>query len=175
MLALLSAPVTAASYSLVETWQGKNFLDYFNFHVGTDPTNGYVNYLDKSSAESAGLVKLTDSGSVYLGVDHATKLDPNGKGRDSVRIGSKKYYDQSLVIADIAHMPGSVCGTWPAFWSVVTNATERSVCRPLWIFFASMCVCKVSSEASDAGKPSGSRESAARIWMASGSLCIRGL
>jgi hypothetical protein len=118
MLALLSAPVTAASYSLVETWQGKNFLDYFNFHVGTDPTNGYVNYLDKSSAESAGLVKLSDSGSVYLGVDHATTLDPNGKGRDSVRIGSKKYYDQSLVIADIAHMPGSVCGTWPAFWSV---------------------------------------------------------
>ncbi|KAJ5129944.1 uncharacterized protein N7515_005983 [Penicillium bovifimosum] len=119
MLALLASPVAAASYSLVENWQGKNFLDYFNFHVGTDPTHGFVNYLDKESAERAGLVKLTDSGSVYLGVDHVTKLDPHGnKGRDSVRIGSKKYYDKSLVIADIAHMPGSVCGTWPAFWSV---------------------------------------------------------
>lgn len=119
MLALLAVPATAAkSYSLVENWEGKNFLDFFNFHIGTDPTNGYVNYLDKSSAEDAGLVKVTDSGSVYLGVDHTTKLDPNGKGRDSVRIGSKKYYDQSLVIADIAHMPGSACGTWPAFWSV---------------------------------------------------------
>ena len=121
MLALLSSPVAATSYSLVETWQGKNFLDYFNFHTGADPTNGYVNYLDKQSAESAGLVKVTDSGSVYLGVDHRTTLDPNGKGRDSVRIGSKKYYDQSLVIADIAHMPGSVCGTWPAFWSTGKN------------------------------------------------------
>ncbi|KAJ5742450.1 uncharacterized protein N7511_011469 [Penicillium nucicola] len=121
MLAFLSSPVAATSYSLVETWQGKNFLDYFNFHVGSDPTNGYVNYLDKESAESAGLVKVMDSGSVYLGVDHKTTLDPNGKGRDSVRIGSKKYYDQSLVIADIAHMPGSVCGTWPAFWSVGKN------------------------------------------------------
>ncbi|CAG8150962.1 unnamed protein product [Penicillium salamii] len=118
MLALLASPVAAGSYSLVENWQGKNFLDFFNFHVGTDPTNGYVNYLDKETAESAGLVKVTDSGSVYLGVDHTTKLNPNGKGRDSVRIGSKKYYDQSLIIADIAHMPGSVCGTWPAFWSV---------------------------------------------------------
>jgi hypothetical protein len=119
MLALLSSPVAAASYSLVENWQGKNFLDYFNFHVGPDPTHGFVNYLDKESAQSAGLVKLTDAGSVYLGVDHVTKLDPHGKkGRDSVRIGSKKYYDKSLVIADIAHMPGSVCGTWPAFWSV---------------------------------------------------------
>ncbi|KAJ5513730.1 Concanavalin A-like lectin/glucanases superfamily [Penicillium fimorum] len=122
MLALLASPVAATSYSLVETWQGKNFLDYFNFHVGSDPTNGFVNYLDKETAESTGLVKVTDSGSVYLGVDHATKLDPKGKkGRDSVRIGSKKYYDQSLVIADIAHMPGSICGTWPAFWSVGRN------------------------------------------------------
>ncbi|KAJ5467864.1 hypothetical protein N7475_005616 [Penicillium sp. IBT 31633x] len=119
MLALLSSPVLATSYSLVESWQGKNFLDYFNFHVGSDPTNGFVNYLDKETAESTGLVKLTDSGSVYLGVDHVTKLDPHGKkGRDSVRIGSKKYYDKSLVIADIAHMPGGDCGTWPAFWSV---------------------------------------------------------
>lgn len=122
MLALLCSPVTATTYSLVENWQGKNFLDYFNFHVGSDPTNGFVNYLDKETAESSGLVKVTDSGSVYLGVDHATKLDAHGKkGRDSVRIGSKKYYDQSLVIADIAHMPGSTCGTWPAFWSVGKN------------------------------------------------------
>ncbi|KAJ5616579.1 hypothetical protein N7537_001693 [Penicillium hordei] len=122
MLALLCSPVAATTYSLVENWQGKNFLDYFNFHVGSDPTNGFVNYLDKETAESSGLVKVTDSGSVYLGVDHATKLDANGKkGRDSVRIGSKKYYDQSLVIADIAHMPGSTCGTWPAFWSVGKN------------------------------------------------------
>lgn len=122
MLALLCSPVAATTYSLVENWQGKNFLDYFNFHVGSDPTNGFVNYLDKETAESSGIVKVTDSGSVYLGVDHATKLDANGKkGRDSVRIGSKKYYDQSLVIADIAHMPGSTCGTWPAFWSVGKN------------------------------------------------------
>lgn len=118
MLALLASPVSAGSYSLVETWQGKNFLDYFNFHVGSDPTNGYVNYLDKDHAENTGLYKVTDTGSVYLGVDHVTKLDPNGKGRDSVRVGTKKFYDKSLVIADIAHMPGSACGTWPAFWSV---------------------------------------------------------
>ncbi|KAJ6151498.1 hypothetical protein N7470_007095 [Penicillium chermesinum] len=118
----LAAPAAAASkYGLVETWQGENFLSYFNFHVGADPTNGYVNYLDQQDAESAGLVKVTDSGSVYLGVDHKTTLDPEGKGRDSVRIGTKKYYDKSLVVADVAHMPGSACGTWPAFWSVGKN------------------------------------------------------
>ncbi|KAJ5826435.1 hypothetical protein N7474_003573 [Penicillium riverlandense] len=123
ILPLLASPVTAnessaAAYQLVERWQADNFLEYFNFHVGQDPTNGYVNYLDQASAQDAGLVKVTDSGTLYLGVDHTTKLSPGGKGRDSVRIGTKKYYDQSLVIADIAHMPGSICGSWPAFWSV---------------------------------------------------------
>ncbi|CAL5868024.1 uncharacterized protein PFLUO_LOCUS2247 [Penicillium psychrofluorescens] len=122
ILSLLASPVKAnqssAAYQLVERWQAENFLEYFNFHVGQDPTNGYVNYMDQDSAQKAGLVKVTDSGSLYLGVDHTTKLSPDGKGRDSVRIGTKKYYDQSLVIADIAHMPGSICGSWPAFWSV---------------------------------------------------------
>ncbi|KAJ5613371.1 hypothetical protein N7510_006565 [Penicillium lagena] len=123
MLSLLASPVTANqssanAYQLMERWQAKNFLEYFNFHVGQDPTNGYVNYLDQASAQAAGLVKVTDRGTLYLGVDHTTKLSPGGPGRNSVRIGTKKYYDQSLIIADIAHMPGSICGSWPAFWSV---------------------------------------------------------
>lgn len=105
----------------MEQWQGRHFLDYFNFHVGSDPTNGFVNYLDKSAAEQAGLVKYTDSGSIHLGVDHTTRLSTSGPGRNSVRIGTKKYYGQSLIVADIAHMPGSICGTWPAFWSVGQN------------------------------------------------------
>lgn len=123
LLALLTPPVaaTSESYQLVENWHGESFLDYFNFHTGSDPTNGFVTYLDKSRAESAGLVKVNDGGSVYIGVDHTTTLSPSGKGRDSVRIGSKKYYDHSLVVADIAHMPGSICGSWPAFWSVGKN------------------------------------------------------
>ncbi|KAJ5908764.1 hypothetical protein N7495_001446 [Penicillium taxi] len=118
LLLSLAAPAIASSYSLVETWQGKNFLDYFGFHTGADPTNGFVTYVNQSTAESSGLLKITDSGSVYIGVDHTTTLSPSGKGRDSVRIGTTKYYDHSLVIADLAHMPGSICGTWPAFWSV---------------------------------------------------------
>lgn len=121
MLGLASLAAAAPDYKLVENWQGKNFLDYFNFHTGSDPTNGFVTYLNKGSAEDAGLVKYTDSGSVYIGVDHKTKLSSSGPGRNSVRIGSKKYYDKSLIVADIAHMPGSACGTWPAFWSVGQN------------------------------------------------------
>lgn len=118
----LALPAAAVpDYKLVEKWEGKNFLDFFNFHVGSDPTNGFVNYLDQGSAEDAGLIKFTDSGSVYLGVDHKNKVASGARGRDSVRIGSKKYYEKSLIVADIAHMPGSACGTWPAFWSVGKN------------------------------------------------------
>ncbi|KAJ5646222.1 hypothetical protein N7490_002594 [Penicillium lividum] len=117
LLSLASSAI-ASDYELVETWQGEDFFDYFHFYTGEDPTKGWVTYVDQASAESAGLVKITDKGSVYIGVDHTTTLSPSDKGRDSVRVGTTKYYEQSLVIADLAHMPGSVCGSWPAFWTV---------------------------------------------------------
>jgi hypothetical protein len=49
-----------------------------------------------------------------MGVDTASYLDPNGRGRKSVRIQSKTAYNRALVIADFAHVPGSACGSWPA-------------------------------------------------------------
>lgn len=69
-----------------------------------------------------------------MGVDHTTVLNPkyvlvtyislsksnlvnSGVGRSSVRISSNKHYDRGLFVADITHMPGSVCGTWPALWT----------------------------------------------------------
>lgn len=118
LLMSLLSPAVASKYELVESWQGEEFFDYFHFYTGADPTNGWVTYLDQAKAESSGLVKVTDSGSVYIGVDHTTTLSTSGSGRDSVRVGTTKYYEHSLVVADIAHMPGSVCGSWPAFWTV---------------------------------------------------------
>lgn len=49
-----------------------------------------------------------------MGVDHTTYLDPAGTGRKSVRIMSQKSWTHGLFIADILHMPGGTCGTWPA-------------------------------------------------------------
>lgn len=55
----------------------------------------------------------------YLGVDYTTPLTvAGGVGRGSVRIESKKTYNKGLFIVDIKHMPGGICGTWPAFWSL---------------------------------------------------------
>lgn len=112
---------SGSRYQLTEAWQGEKFLDHFKFFSGSDPTNGFVTYANQSYAESSGLIEVTESGSFYMGVDYKTKLSPNGPGRDSVRIESKEYYDEGLYIIDLQHMPGSVCGTWPAFWSVGPN------------------------------------------------------
>ncbi|GFF44759.1 probable endo-1,3(4)-beta-glucanase NFIA_089530 [Aspergillus udagawae] len=106
------------TYQLTESWQGESFINDWNFFHGADPTKGYVTYVNQSVAEQSGLVKVTSSGSFYMGVDYENTLNPNGPGRESVRIESKQYYTEGLYVIDIEHMPGSICGTWPAFWSV---------------------------------------------------------
>jgi hypothetical protein len=105
---------SAAAYSLVDTYDASNFFSSFNFFTGGDPTHGYVNYQDQSDAQNVGLIN-TNNNQVYLGVDHTT-LNPGSAGRKSVRVSSNKAYTHGLFIADIAHMPGSICGVWPAFW-----------------------------------------------------------
>ena len=41
---------------------------------------------------------------------------PDSRGRDGIRISSKRAFDESVVIVDLEHMPRG-CGTWPAFWT----------------------------------------------------------
>lgn len=80
------------------------------FCQGADPTNGFVKYIDQTSAQSQGIIK-TNTDNVYVGVDY-TNSAPNG--RNSVRLESKARFQRGLIILDLAHMPGSICGTWPA-------------------------------------------------------------
>jgi len=49
--------------------------------------------------------------------DFTTILDPNGAGRNSVRLQSNKQYTTSVMVFNIRHMPEG-CGTWPAVWTV---------------------------------------------------------
>ena len=57
-----------------------------------------------------------------MGVDYVNVVTT---GRPSVRIQSKESYTHGLIIADLAHMPASICGTWPAFWTVNTTNYPR--------------------------------------------------
>ncbi|KAL4882701.1 concanavalin A-like lectin/glucanase domain-containing protein [Aspergillus karnatakaensis] len=111
----------AQTYQLQNSWEGQNILSHFDFFDRADPTNGFVTYVNQSYGEDAGLVKITETGSLYLGVDYDSVLTADGPGRESVRIESNEYFDQGLYVVDIQHMPGSICGTWPAFWTVGPN------------------------------------------------------
>ena len=76
-------------------------------------------YLDYDDAKSAGLIS-TSLTSARMSVDSTNKYTGSDQGRPSVRIETKKSYTHGLFIADIQHMPGSICGmNW-------TPITQRS-------------------------------------------------
>lgn len=97
-----------AGYVLEDDYMAEGFFDQFTFWDAADPTDGFVAYQSESSAESMGLINGT-SGNIYMGVD-STNTTP--KGRPSVRITSKKSYNYGLIVVDLEHMPGGICGTW---------------------------------------------------------------
>ncbi|KAJ9648433.1 hypothetical protein H2199_001288 [Coniosporium tulheliwenetii] len=114
---LALANFSIAGYVLQDNYTPNNFFSMFDFFTAPDPTHGFVKYVDQATAQRTGLIK-TAAGSVYMGVD-STNVTPGG--RPSVRITSKKSYNTGLIILDLAHMPASICGTWPAFWTVGPN------------------------------------------------------
>lgn len=115
------ALVQATSYTLKDDYT-ENFFDMFDFYTGADPTLGYTDYLTYDNATDCGLIKSTSP--PKWGVDDNNVLNPtNTAGRPSVRLTSKTTYNHGLFILDLAHMPASVCGTWPAFWTFGQSAT----------------------------------------------------
>lgn len=130
LLALMSG--VKAAYTLKDDYSGTNFFSMFDFFTDADPTHGYVDYVAQSAAQSAGLIN-TNNNQAYIGVD--TKNVASGRGRQSVRLTSKATYNTGLIILDLEHMPGSICGSWPAFWTVgpdwPNNGKEfRPLCMP---------------------------------------------
>jgi len=105
-----------SSYTLTDNYVPNNFFNNFNFDTFDDPTHGYVNYVSESTASSKGYIK--NASQVYIGCDHTNVA--SGRGRDSVRIESKKTFNSGLFILDLDHMPTG-CATWPAFWTVGPN------------------------------------------------------
>jgi len=106
------------SFAITDRFAGSNFFDEWDFFTGSDPTHGYVNYVDSGTAWNAGLVS-TSSSSATIKVDDYTWL-AQGQPRNSVRISSQNSYSGGLFILDIDAMPYG-CGLWPAWWTVGPN------------------------------------------------------
>ncbi|KAI9679101.1 MAG: hypothetical protein M1829_001771 [Trizodia sp. TS-e1964] len=114
LLALAAPSSQSVSYTLKDDYS-TNFFDKFDFFTDTDPTHGFVKYLDQASAQTAGLIDNNKNGGIYMGVD---ALHVVTQGRPSVRITSKAKYNHGLIILSLNHMPDSTCGSWPAFWTL---------------------------------------------------------
>ncbi|KAK2461180.1 hypothetical protein APHAL10511_006707 [Amanita phalloides] len=118
-LLVVDTTVFARIYNQVECLSGQGFLDAFEYQSIEDPTHGRVNYVD---SETAAREKLTyvSGGHFIMRADSTKRLNPNGPGRDSVRLQSRKQYTTSVMVFNIYHMPVG-CGTWPAVWTNGAN------------------------------------------------------
>ncbi|KIM72353.1 glycoside hydrolase family 16 protein [Piloderma croceum F 1598] len=114
VFAFITTPARGATYSRSDCILGTDFLTKFTFEAVADPSNGRVNYVDEATAVNTGLVSTTST-TFTMGADDTTVLDPNGPGRNSVRIKSTKSYTTHVAVFDVNHMPQG-CGTWPAIW-----------------------------------------------------------
>lgn len=126
----INTPAGKIEYTRDAYWHGESLFDNFDFmtskqYVATsglnrpDPTNGFVDYIDKDTGVNSSLITFTNEGNPRWGVDASHKYTP-GKdwGRPSIRIEGKKSWTHGLFVFDIAHMPGGSCGIWPALWSL---------------------------------------------------------
>lgn len=113
LVAATPAHFVTAGYTLTDSFTSANFNSEFHHFTDEDPTRGFVQYVDNTTAVNNGL-KVMRSDSIYLGVDHSSVA--TREGRQSVRMTSNKSYNHGLFVADIAHMPKNVCGVWSAFW-----------------------------------------------------------
>ncbi|EJD47662.1 hypothetical protein AURDEDRAFT_113324 [Auricularia subglabra TFB-10046 SS5] len=101
-----------------DTYKGDTFFDEWDFFSDKDPTNGMVNYLPRERAmnDDKPFAFTEANGQVVMRVDNWTTLQP-GQYRDSVRITSKKVYNQGLFILDVARSPYG-CSVWPGYWTL---------------------------------------------------------
>ncbi|KAI0136194.1 concanavalin A-like lectin/glucanase domain-containing protein, partial [Xylariales sp. AK1849] len=117
------------AYQKYDSYKGNNFFNHFDFWESkvtddpntVDPTSGFINYRNESDAWDLGLIGYKN-GLPYMGVDHTNIVDSDGPlGRSSVRLESKKEYDQGLFIFDMAYLPKPASGSWPAIWTYGEN------------------------------------------------------
>jgi hypothetical protein len=114
-----------------DTYAGSTFFDNWDFFAGPDPTHGQVNYVTRDEAWGR-LAYVDKDDKVVMQVDRWNNLTA-GASRDSVRIVSKKFYNQGLYVLDVEQAPFG-CGVWPAFWTVGPNWPYVSIYSLLRVF-----------------------------------------
>ncbi|QIW95818.1 hypothetical protein AMS68_001336 [Peltaster fructicola] len=104
----------ALSYTLADTYSGTSFFDNFDYFTGYDPSSGFVHYVPADTSTSYNLTYASSSSAVVR-VDTSSGKYDTTTGRYSVRLTSKKQYNDGLFIFDVMNAPYG-CSTWPAVW-----------------------------------------------------------
>ncbi|SAM81167.1 related to endo-1,3(4)-beta-glucanase [Ustilago bromivora] len=112
---VLSSAVLAGNYTLRDEITGRQFLDRFWFWSYNDPTHGTVNYVDQFTAIANRLAYVNSNNHFVIRADN-TSVVPPGRGRQSVRMHSKRTVGDGIIVGKFSFMPQG-CATWPAFWT----------------------------------------------------------
>ncbi|KAF9486982.1 hypothetical protein BDN71DRAFT_1458977 [Pleurotus eryngii] len=107
------APTPASPWRLVESHEGSNFFEGWDFFTFPDSTNGIVDYLNEQDGRNANLLSVNDNNNAVMRIETTPTVPAN---RKSIRITTRSTWNGGLFIMDAVHMPTG-CGTWPAFWS----------------------------------------------------------
>lgn len=104
IFSLIGPVLVQAQYSLLTDYFASDFFGQFDFFDGADPTHGSVLYQGRDDSL---ISSSSNNAQMHVSTEQST---PNG--RPSIRLTSKESYQSGLIVVDVAHMPGGICGTW---------------------------------------------------------------
>lgn len=126
-----TSSVSSSPWKPIATYSGSTFFDGWTFFTTADPTDGNVQYVSQSTAQSAGLVEINNAGNAVMSVETTPTVQTN---RMSVRITTNLTFTQGLVILDAVHMPTG-CGTWPGryrLFRAFASTNDQSYIAAFW-------------------------------------------
>jgi hypothetical protein len=71
-----TAPAAATGLQLAADYTGEAFFDAFEFFTGSDPTQGWVRYVNETEARARGLAGVNAAGQVWMRADNTTTFPP---------------------------------------------------------------------------------------------------
>jgi hypothetical protein len=95
---------SGSQYKLIKEYSGSSFFDDMEFYSEDDPSHGMVDYVDKRTAQQAGLIG-TKNGNAMMKIGYG-----NGDGvQKAVRVSTKMTFTGGIMLLDAYHMPTG-CG-----------------------------------------------------------------
>ncbi|KAI9844648.1 MAG: hypothetical protein M1838_002086 [Thelocarpon superellum] len=112
------------AYTLSKEYNASNFADEFVFET-SDPSHGFVQYVNQSSAVSNGIFQHQASVSIrpnaWLGQSVGSLQSALGGKPNSVRLVSKDTFTHGVLVIDVLQIPEKQCGLWSLLMTAGDN------------------------------------------------------